>query len=692
MVDSAYHLLGGLFGDVHGNADGVVHPFLNGALHTHFVHPVDVVGRGFVVGRFLYDGLQLLVVHIRHFVYIVVIDFQPLNKFGVKHGKFLESVAVGVFHNFLGAFQTVVGIYLATTVVSHKEHRLNARSSLCTDTYGTRWGYGEQCYVAASVLVHFGVEFGVGLGYAADEGIVLLAVGVVERERLAFLSHSYRRAVGRKCEVFLHIDGKVDGLGGAVAQSHSSKHIALGGDAETGATAFHAFVFDVQPQVVFHKFHLVGFGVVLYLFKDFLYFFEFKVYKVVHQALGFLHMGAEKVEVELGLRRERIFHISVEVDGQQTAAVVRAQRNFTAGVGGDGGKAFVGIAVGHRLADYGVPEKHTGFGHRPCVSNNLIPKGAGVYLFDKLRIGRIDGVLLNEGLVFDGATHKFVGDFHRDVGTSDFAHCRLGVDKLFGVGVFDGDAEHKRAASSALRHLAGGVGETFHKRHYACGSEGAVFHRRAFGTDMREVVSHTAATFHQLHLLLVGFHNAAVGVAKAGIAYHKAVGKRHYLEIVADTRHGTALRNDIAEAFEQLVNLVLRHGVGVLGLDAGELRSYAVVHIVGGELVDVFAVAQGVFINPHIGCKFVATEIFYSGLSDFVHRVNGVFPFHFGSGWLFCRFFEVIGRIRCYIFLFLQRGFCIWDYRSIVGGHVGKQIGLNVFVFHLKINKINYLN
>ena len=55
----------------------------------------------------------------------------------------------------------------------------------------------------------------------------------------------------------------------------------------------------------------------------------------------------EEVEIEVGILGERIDYIRLEVDGQQTARIVRAKWNFTARVGGNRTIAKVGIAVGH---------------------------------------------------------------------------------------------------------------------------------------------------------------------------------------------------------------------------------------------------------------------------------------------------------------------------------------------------------
>ena len=64
---------------------------------------------------------------------------------------------------------------------------------------------------------------------------------------------------------------------------------------------------------------------------------------------------------------------------------------------------------------------------------------------------------------------------------------------------------------------------------------------------MREVVSHTAAAFHELYLLLVDEHDAAVAVGFAVYAHDEAVGERAYLTVVADSGHGAALRHHISE-------------------------------------------------------------------------------------------------------------------------------------------------
>ena len=332
-------------------------------------------------------------------------------------------------------------------------------------------------------------------------------------------------------------------------------------------------------------------------------------------------MVAELVEIEAGFGREGIVNIAVQVYGYQTAAVVRAQWYLAAGVGGDGAVAEVGIAVGHTLAQDGVPEQHTGLCRGPGVVDNLVPQLAGINLLTHQRIGRVDRVLLHKRLAVAHTPHKLIRNLHAHIGTRNLALLQLGVDKLLGIGVLDADAQHQRTATAALCHLAGGVAVALHKGDDTCGGKGAVLHRAAGGTYMGQVVSHTAAAFHQLHLLLVHLHDPAIRVAGTAVAYHKAVRQRHHLEIVADARHGAALWNDIAEIFQQLIDGLLRHGIGVVALDAGKLRRQTVVHHIGVQLVNLVVVAQGIFIHPYIGCKFVAAKVFDGRFHNLIRLV-----------------------------------------------------------------------
>ena len=177
--------------------------------------------------------------------------------------------------------------------------------------------------------------------------------------------------------------------------------------------------------------------------------------------------------------------------------------------------------------------------------------------------------------------------------------------------MFNTDGKHQGSTTTTLCHLAGSVGVAHHERHDARRGEGTVLHGAATGTDMAKIMTHAATTFHQLHLLLVNLHNPAVGVAVALVADDKAVAQRHHLEVVSNTAHGAALRNNILEILQQLVNLFLCKGVLVLLLNTGVLGGQTAVHHVRVQLVDAIVVAQGIFVHPHVGGEFVAMEILH---------------------------------------------------------------------------------
>ena len=49
LIHLAHQLFGHAVGQVYGHRDRVVDPFLDRALHLHLAHPVDIVGRSFVI-------------------------------------------------------------------------------------------------------------------------------------------------------------------------------------------------------------------------------------------------------------------------------------------------------------------------------------------------------------------------------------------------------------------------------------------------------------------------------------------------------------------------------------------------------------------------------------------------------------------------------------------------------------------
>ena len=177
------------------------------------------------------------------------------------------------------------------------------------------------------------------------------------------------------------------------------------------------------------------------------------------------------------------------------------------------------------------------------------------------------------------ALHKFIIHSYGDIGSGDFALRHFCINKLLCIRMFDRDGEHKGTATTVLCHLAGGVGETFHEGDDAGGGLCAVLHVASHGTDIGHVVSHTAAAFHQLHLLLVHLHDAAVGVGVAAVADDEAVGEGDHLILVADASHGAALRDHVFEVVEQVEDLLFAHRVGVPPFHAGEFPSHAPMHV-----------------------------------------------------------------------------------------------------------------
>ena len=85
----------------------------------------------------------------------------------------------------------IVGIYLATALVYGHEYRFDTACSLRHERCCARRSYGETRNVATSVGHYVAVELRVGLLYAQQERIVLLAFGIEYGERSALLSHLY---------------------------------------------------------------------------------------------------------------------------------------------------------------------------------------------------------------------------------------------------------------------------------------------------------------------------------------------------------------------------------------------------------------------------------------------------------------------------------------------------------------------
>ena len=564
---------------VNGHRDRVVDPFLDRTLHLDLGHPVDVVGRSPVVGRSGHPLPEFLVGDRRELRRVVSVRLEPLHEVVVVDVVFLELFARFILIVHMRVL--VGGVDLAAALVDRAEHRLDARRGLRHERRGTRGGDGQHGDVAAADLLHLGVEFRVGLADAGDHRIVLLLGCVVDREGTALGGHLHRSPVSLDSQRLLHLDGECDRLLGTVYQSQCGEHVAFGRDAEARTAALLRHAEDLLPQLQFHAAHVLVLGVGGDLLDDLLDFFQFEVDDVVHHAHGHGHVRPELVEIELRILLERVVHIAQQIERQQAARIVGAERDFTAGVGRNRHEALVGIAVGHAFADDRIPEQYARLGRLPGIVDDLVPELPGVDILLVSGVVRIDRELLVVFLAGDGGTHELVVDLDRNVGARDLARVDLGVDETLGIGVLDRQREHQRTAAAVLRHLARRVGIALHERHDTRRRERRVEHRTARGTDVREVVPHAPAALHQLHLLLVHAEDAAVGVGRMLVPDHETVRERGHLEIVADTRHRATLGDHIPEMIQQAEDLLARHRIGILALDALDLGCDTLVHLSG---------------------------------------------------------------------------------------------------------------
>ena len=113
-------------GQVDGNADGVVYPFLDASLHLDLHQPVHVVGCRFIIRRAGY--------HIVYFFLCIAFGgiqplcFHPGDEFRMEDDVFFEGVAR--FVHEVDACVRVVGVHLAAAFVYRQEYGFDTRSGL----------------------------------------------------------------------------------------------------------------------------------------------------------------------------------------------------------------------------------------------------------------------------------------------------------------------------------------------------------------------------------------------------------------------------------------------------------------------------------------------------------------------------------------------------------------------------------
>ena len=134
----------------------MVNPFLHAALHLHLVHPVNVVGCGFIIRRFGNDCIQFLVIVMHHFIHVVAVDFEPGKELVVEHIVFFKGISYAVDESGMGVF--VVRIDFAAALVNHHEHGFDARGGLSTEAHRSGGRDGEHCDISAPDTAHFLVQ------------------------------------------------------------------------------------------------------------------------------------------------------------------------------------------------------------------------------------------------------------------------------------------------------------------------------------------------------------------------------------------------------------------------------------------------------------------------------------------------------------------------------------------------------
>ncbi len=240
----------------------------------------------------------------------------------------------------------------------------------------------------------------------------------------------------------------------------------------------------------------------------------------------------------------------------------------------------------------------------------LLPKSFGIYLLTALRGVTVYWKLLDIRPVLHCRPHKLIVKFHRHIGTCHLPFRHLRINKSLTVRMLDTHRKHQRTTASVLCHLACRVAVTLHKRNKTGRRQCRVVDRGTFRTYVAQVVSHTTATLHQLHLLLVYPHYGAIGIGIAVQTYHKAVAQRCDLIVIANTCHRTARRHYISEMVKQFEYIFFRHRVGIFPLNTGNLPRYTPMHILRRFLVNIAeTVLHGIFVHPYTSREFITAEI-----------------------------------------------------------------------------------
>ena len=179
----------------------------------------------------------------------------------------------------------VAGIHLAATGVYWQKNRLDTRRGLRHQAGGARGSDGEEGNIAPAILHHIIIQLGVSLFQTIDKGIVLLPLGIIDLEGTPLLGHVHGGGVRVQRDGTVHFFREIIPLIRTVTDTQRGQHIALGGDAHTGAATLHRLALNLLPEVALGKFDLFRLRVLFNLLQNLNDLLFLQVDDVVHDAL-----------------------------------------------------------------------------------------------------------------------------------------------------------------------------------------------------------------------------------------------------------------------------------------------------------------------------------------------------------------------------------------------------------------------
>ena len=282
----------------------------------------------------------------------------------------------------------------------------------------------------------------------------------------------------------MDIHGEINRFITTITQPESSQHITFSRDTNPGTTPFSSFCFNFLPQTDLNTLHLVIFRIRCNFLKNSINFLQFQINNIVHQALSDSHMFLEQLVIKIRVFLERIYHVRIQVNCQQTTWVIRTQRNLSTRIRGNRSVTQIGIAVGHTLPNNRIPEQDSRFGWFPRIINNLIPQFYRANLFHVFRFVRIYRIFLNIITFFDNRIHELIINFHRNISSGYFPLGHFRVNETFRIRVIDRNTQHQGSPTTILRYLPGWVWITLHERNNSSGCQGRILNWRPFRTNM----------------------------------------------------------------------------------------------------------------------------------------------------------------------------------------------------------------